>query len=80
MEFVKEVFDTNTTDRKVLEFNDTGAVPIELFAETQGTMSEERRNSKCNVRTTDNDCAAILLYYGCISMPFIGFKFKGIYK
>ena len=32
------------------------------------------------MRTTDNDCAAIILYYGCISMPFIGFKFKGIYK
>ena len=32
------------------------------------------------MRTTENDCAAILLYYGCISMPFIGFKFKGFYK
>ena len=32
------------------------------------------------MRTTDKDFAAILLYYGCLSMPFIGFKFKGIYK
>ena len=47
MEFLKEGFDINTTDRKVLEFNDTGAVPIELFAETRGTMSEERRSLKC---------------------------------
>ena len=47
MELVKEGFDINTTDRKVLEFKDTGAVPIELFAETQGTMSEERRSLKC---------------------------------
>ena len=47
VEFVKEGFDINTTDRNVLEFNDTGAVPIELFAETRGTMSEERRSLKC---------------------------------
>ena len=44
MEFLKEGFDINTTDRNVLEFNDTGAVPI---AETRGTMSEERRSLKC---------------------------------
>ena len=31
MEFVKEGFDINTTDRKVLEFNDTGVVSYTTY-------------------------------------------------